>query len=213
MNKRIIIWLIEEDLFYLNNLKNAVSKADGMDCSHSFIKCTDLFSELKNTQFPDVLIVDISLCIKHGFKEIKKIKTITPETNIIIITLNDDEEAILNALCSGASGYILKTSPNLKIIETINEVVNGGVVISPFIAKKLISIFTKAFYPEQNYKLTIREKEILDLVVRGLTKKKIAERLFLSFYTIDTHMRSIYNKLQVSSRSDAVAKTIKEKII
>jgi DNA-binding NarL/FixJ family response regulator len=145
-----------------------------------------------------------------GLEGIRLIKSISPSTHVIMLTVFDDQEKIFKAICAGASGYLLKTSPEEKIAVSIREVMNGGAAMTPSIAQKVIEMFANLAAPKGDYGLTSREREILNLAVQGLIKKEIADRLDLSFHTVDAHLRNIYTKLQVNTRAGAVSKALKE---
>lgn len=207
------VWIIEDNELYKRNLISLLHESSNLTCIKSFNRCEDAISELRDSWEPEILLVDIGLPGMSGLEGIQKLKKISPGSQIIMLTVYDDDDKVFAALCAGASGYLLKTSSADKIIEAINDVVNGGVVMNPPIAKKVIDIFIKNNTPVKNYDLTEREKQILEMMIKGLTKKKIADQLYLSFHTIDTHLRSIYNKLHVHSKSSAIVKSIREHIV
>lgn len=121
---------------------------------------------------------------------------------------------MFEAICAGASGYLLKPSSTDDVVRAIQEVRQGAAPINSYIAQKVLNLFTRMAVPHhEDYGLTRRERDVLQLMVDGLTMKKIAERLFVSYYTIDTHVTNIYEKLHVHSRSGAVAKALKERLI
>ena len=135
----------------------------------------------------------------------------------MILTVFDDADKILRAVCSGASGYLLKTSGVEEIAEAIRQVMEGGAPMTPKVAKRVLDLFvkTESQQPQQSedYRLTDREKDILRLMVEGLIKKEIADRLDISVHTVSTHLRSIYEKLHVNTNTGAVAKALKEDLI
>jgi len=130
-----------------------------------------------------------------------------------MLTVHEDNDKIFQSICAGASGYLLKKSPAAKIVESIKEAQEGGAPMNAQIARKVLDIFAKTAAPRGNYALTQREKDILHLVVEGPSPKMIAGKLSLSLHTVTTHMKNIYAKLQVHSRSEAVAKTLKEHLL
>jgi DNA-binding NarL/FixJ family response regulator len=147
-----------------------------------------------------------------GLEGIQKFKQLTPSTQIIIITVHEDSDSIFQAICSGAAGYLLKDSPGEKIIEAIHDVQKGGSPINAQIARKVLKAFAASNIPSPDYDLTGREREILLHMINGLTKKEIGIKLSLSYHTIDTHVRKIYERLHVNKRSSAVAKALIQKI-
>jgi DNA-binding NarL/FixJ family response regulator len=162
---------------------------------------------------PDIILLDIGLPGMSGVEGIKHFNKLLPNTKIIMLTIYDDNENIFDAVCNGASGYLLKDSSPEKIIVSIMEVLQGGASMNSSIANKVLKMF-RNFVPEhKDYQLSEREVEILQFLTNGLSKKQIAENLFISYHTVDSHIRKIYNKLEVHSSSAAVAKVIKEKLI
>jgi DNA-binding NarL/FixJ family response regulator len=209
----IILWIVEDNDLYKKNLAKLINSSKGLVCNKTFTNCEDVLKTLYNSVIPDIILLDIGLPGMGGIEGIKKIRLFSPSLYIIIITVYDDDDNIFKAVCAGASGYILKSSTDENILESIRSVLNGGSPISPSIARKVLRMFSSQNTAHSNYSLTDRERIILQMIVDGLTKKKIADKLFLSFHTIDTHVRNIYNKLHVNSRSNAIAKTIKERLL
>jgi DNA-binding NarL/FixJ family response regulator len=148
-----------------------------------------------------------------GIEGIEKFKILFPSTYIVILTVYDDNDKVFNAICAGASGYLLKDSPSEKIISSIEEVLAGGAPMNMPIAHKVLEMFAQLKHKKSDYGLTEREKEILQHMVAGLTKQQIADKIFVSFHTVDSHLKHIYTKLQVNTRSGAVSKAYKEHIL
>jgi DNA-binding NarL/FixJ family response regulator len=148
-----------------------------------------------------------------GIELIPELKKLSPSSKIIIITIHDDDENVFNAICAGASGYLLKDLSSDSIANSISEVMNGGAPMNSHIAKKVLNMFRDQNIKSEGYDLSEREKEILALLVDGLSKKQIAENIFLSHHTVDSHIRNIYAKLEVHSRSSAISKAIREKLL
>lgn len=151
----------------------------------------------------------------NGIEVTQHINDLFPEIKILIQTVFNDSEKIFQALCAGASGYILKNDPPIKYLEAINQVYNGGAPISASVAKKVLGFFANKNVAltspgSTDYQLSIREKEILHLMVEGHNYKDIADRSFISYETVRTHVKHIYKKLHVASRSEAVMKAIQQ---
>lgn len=210
---KIEIWVIEDNRNYSQALFELINSTKNYFCNKIFEDCEGALELLNKDTFPDIILLDIELKGMSGIEGILKFKEIIPSTDIIIITIYDDDENIFNSICNGASGYLLKNSSPEKIVLSIDEVVNGGAPMNGEVAKKILKMFSKFKPSQNNYSLTEREKEILGLLVDGLTKKKISEKIYLSYHTVDTHVKNIYLKLHVNSRGLAVAKSIKEKLI
>lgn len=165
---------------------------------------------------PDVLLMDIDLPGMSGIEGIKKVKVILPETIILVLTIYDENEVIFDALCAGASGYLVKKTPPSRLLEAIKEANEGGAPMSGHIARKVVAFFQQkkvATTSDSNILLTPREKEVLSGLVEGNSYKAIASTLFISVETVRFHFRNIYKKLHVHSQSEAVSKAIKEGLI
>lgn len=164
---------------------------------------------------PDVVLMDIEMPGMNGIEVAQHINDVFPHIKILIQTVFNDSEKIFQALCAGASGYILKNDPPHKYLEAINEVYNGGAPISPSVAKKVLGFFANKNVMltapgSTDFQLSDREKEILHLMVEGHNYKTIADKSFISYETVRTHVKHIYKKLHVASRSEAVLKAIQQ---
>lgn len=210
---KVNVWIIEDNELYSKNLAALLNQNEDINCEHTFSNCEDALKEMQESFSPQVFLVDIGLPGMSGIEGIQQIKRISPTSHIIIITVYDDDQKIFKALCAGASGYLLKSSPDEKIIEAITDVLNGGAPMNAQIAKKALDMLLTSRFRKSDYGLTDRERDILGLVVEGFPKKQIADRLNISYYTVDTHIKNIYAKLHVQSSSGAVSKALKERLI
>lgn len=210
----IDIIVIEDNTLFRKTLVDFINQSSEMSCSHSYISCEEALRVMEGKALdPDIILLDIGLPGMTGIEGITPLKNISPSAKVIILTIRDDDESIFKAICSGASGYLLKDSTSDIILEAVKEVLNGGAPMNSSIAARVLRMF-KDFAPVQgDYSLTKREKEILKFLVEGLSKNSIAEKLFLSYHTVDGHIRKIYEKLEVHSASSAVAKALKENLI
>lgn len=159
---------------------------------------------------PDVILQDISLPGMTGLEAIRHVKNLFPSTEIIMFTIHDDSERIFKALCAGATGYLLKSTPLPKIKESIVQVHRGEGAISPSIARKVMAYFKPERKPKEE--LTARELQIVQCLVEGLSYKMIADKLLMSVNTVCFHVKNIYTKLQVNSKSEVVAKSLRGEI-
>jgi DNA-binding NarL/FixJ family response regulator len=164
---------------------------------------------------PDVVIMDIEMPGISGIEAVRAIKSALPHLHILMQTVFEDDEKVFAAICAGASGYILKSTSPDKLIEAIREVHSGGSPMSPAIARKVLQLFQHQFaqVPDDFQPLTGREKEILSLMVKGHSYKMIAGACQISFNTVHSHIKKIYEKLHVNSASEAVAKAIKQRLV
>lgn len=202
----INVGIVEDDKDLRENLMLFINESEGFSCVHSF---TD--AEMALEQIPklslDVVLMDIHLPQKDGISCVKSLVEITPQTDYVMCTSFEDTETVFKALKVGAKGYITKTSSPSKILEAITDVFNGGSPMSSNIARKIVESFQADLKENSEIKkLTEREKEILALLSEGFRYKEIAYKLFLSTETVRTHIRNIYVKLQVNSRTDALNK-------
>jgi len=214
MIRPIDVIIIEDNELLRDSLKEAINKSIDINCKHTFSSgeaALDLIE--KDELVPDIILLDIGLPGINGIELIPGLKRLSPSSKIIIITVHDDDENVFNAICAGASGYLLKDMSSEKIVTSINEVMNGGAPMNLHIAKKVLTMFRDQNVKSDGYDLSERENEILSLLVEGLSKKQIAEKIFLSHHTVDSHIRNIYVKLEVHTRGSAVSKAIKEKLL
>ena len=209
----IDVWVVEDNEEYRSVLVEVINSAPDIKCSQSFVRCEQAIAALEVESPPQVMLMDIILPGMSGIAGIQPIKSLSPSTVIIMLTVCEDNGMIFRSLCVGASGYLLKKSPGVKIVESIREAHAGGAPMTAQIARKVLDAFTLTATPHDDYALTWREKDILQLVVDGLSPKMIAGKLTLSLHTVTTHMRNIYAKLHVHSRSEAVVKALREHLL
>jgi len=207
------VWVVEDETLFRNTLVRVLNNTAGIQCKEAFPSVEEALKILERKSLPDVILMDIVLSGMDGILGTSRIKAIAPSVDIMILTNYSDDDKIFRALCAGASGYLLKTLPPKEIRAAIREVVDGGAPMNAQIARKVLEMFSRLSPPQGEYSLTEREKDILRHMVDGLTKRKIAESLFLSYFTVDTHVKNIYTKLHVHTRSGAVAKVLKEHLV
>ena len=208
-----LIWIVEDNKVYRQNLEKVLISVPWISECRSFETGENVIEDILHQTPPDVVLLDIGLPGIDGITTLLRIKRISPSTKILILTIQDDKESVFQAISGGADGYLLKASTIDSIIQSIEEVINGGSPINSFIAGKILSVFKNKSNPSAEYRLTDREKEILEMLVQGISRKKIAASLFLSFHTVDFHIRNIYSKLHVNTLSEAVGKSIRERIV
>ena len=209
----ITVWIVEDNDEYRETMQDLIESRPGMHCPYAFEACEPVLTVLQTEYPPEVILMDIGLPGMSGIEGVQRIHAISPATHIVMLTIHEDNDTIFRAICAGASGYLLKMSSTGKIFEAIQEARTGGVVMNAQIARRVLNMFTQFATPKQDYDLTEREEEVLQHLVDGKKKTQIADALFLSFHTIDTHMRNIYSKLHVHCRSDAVKKAIQERLV
>lgn len=168
------------------------------------------------TEKPDVVLMDIDMPVVNGIEGVKMIKLVSPHTQIIMLTVFEDDDKIFESIKAGADGYILKKAIPTELINAVKNASVGGSSISPGVATKVLQAFRKKENAPTNtetFSLSKREKEVLELLTKGYSYKKIAADLFVSIDTIGSHIKNIYSKLQVNSAPEAVAKALKLKIV
>jgi two-component system nitrate/nitrite response regulator NarL len=209
----ITIAIVEDHTDLRNSLKLILSTSPGFTVVGCYDRCEPLLEELKETE-PQVILMDIGLPGISGIEGVRQIKKILPETHILMLTIYEDDAQVFQAVCAGADGYLLKRCSPIEILQAIEQVVEGGVPMTPSIAQKVIKMF-RNFAPktEQCEDLTPREYDVLRALVDGLDYKQIAQRHFISLDTVRNHIRHIYEKLQVHSKSEAVAKALQQHLV
>lgn len=209
----ITIWLIEDNHIFRNTVARVLNTSEGLECSQQFSNAEDALDALAGGAVPEVILLDVELPGQSGIDAISVIKSIAPSTRVVMLTAFDDHDKIFRAICAGASGYLLKTAPVERIVGSIQEALHGGAPLTPQVAQKVLKMFSGMAQPKQDYGLTVREQKILELMTQGLIKKEIADQLDLSYHTVDTHLRNIYTKLHVHTRTGAVAKALNEHLL
>ncbi len=208
----VTVWLVEDNETFRNTVARALMRIPSLECSHRFPNAEEALEALEGGAVANVILLDVEMPGINGVEAVRRIRSLSPSTRVIMFTVVDSDDKIFQAICAGASGYLLKTSSVQKIAEAIHEVHTGGAPMTPKVARSVLDMFARLPVPRQDYGLTEREEEILELTVDGLIKKEIAERLSLSYHTVDTHLRNIYTKLHVHTRGGAVAKAVKERL-
>jgi len=208
----ITIWLIEDNHTFRRTVARVLNNVERMQCSQTFSNAEDAIDAIRGGAVPDVILVDVELPGQNGIQAVTTIKSVAPSVRLVMLTAFDDHDKIFRALCAGASGYLLKTAPVERIVEGIQEAIQGGAPMTPQVAQKVLKMFSDLAQPKNDYGLTEREQKILALMTKGLIKKEIADQLDLSYHTVDTHLRNIYTKLHVHSRTGAVAKALNERL-
>lgn len=208
----ITVWLVEDNETFRNTVGRALSKVTTLDCAQRFPNAEEAITALEGGAVANVILLDVELPGMNGVEAVRRIKSLSPSTRVIMLTVIDSHDKIFSAICAGASGYLLKTSPAQKIVDAIAEVHMGGAPMTPQVARSVLDMFARLPVARNDYGLTEREQKILELMTRGLIKKEIADQLTLSYHTVDTHLRNIYTKLHVHTRTGAVAKALKERL-
>lgn len=211
--KPVRVAIIEDERDLREGLESLINLTPGFVCVKGFRSVETALTQISAVDV-DLILTDIGLPKMNGIDGIKIFRENFPDLPIIVLTVYDENEKIFQALCAGASGYLLKNTPPAQIIEALNEVLNGGAPMSPEVARRVVSLFRKFSPPEiSNYKLTDQEKQILKMLVDGHHYKTAAHELNISIHTVSFHLRNIYNKLHVHSKTEAVAKALREGLV
>lgn len=193
-------------------LRLLVDSTDGMQCVETFEDARDAANRIETTQ-PDVVLMDIDMPHVNGIEGVAMIRGRFPKLRIIMQTVFEDEDKIFDALCAGADGYILKRASPDELIAGIMDVVKGGAPMSPSVARKVLLLASGKERRSTDLGLTAREREVLGLLVQGHSYKMISDRCNISAGTVNTHVRSIYDKLQVHSAAGAVSLAIRKGLV
>ena len=194
-------------------LRFLVDQSPGFRCAAAYRSMEEAIAGIGATP-PDIVLTDIGLPGMSGIDGIRQLKHRFPDLRIVALTVYDDDERIFDALCAGASGYLLKRTTPTRLVECLGEVINGGAPMSPEVAQRVIRLFKDIRPPaREDYGLTPHEVRLLGLLAEGHGYRTAAEELNSSINTIAFHMKNIYSKLQVHSKSEAVAKALRHRIV
>lgn len=211
----INVVIVEDNNTIRNGLTALINGTNEYNCVGSYSDCESFLAEINKFRI-DVVLMDIGLPGISGIEGVKEAKKTLPDLNVLMLTVYEERNVIFEALCAGATGYLVKNTPPVRLLEAIKDAHNGGAPMSSHIARKVITIFqnqteTKTEGPHHN--LSDRELDVLNLLAEGNNYQEIADKLFISIDTVRHHIRNIYKKLHVHSQSEAVAKAIKKGII
>jgi DNA-binding NarL/FixJ family response regulator len=209
----IRVAVVEDNAELREGLARLIDGGSSTGCVGVYGRCEELLAALTGIR-PDVIVMDIGLPGMSGIEGVAMIKSVSPATEILMVTVYEDEENIFQAIRAGASGYLLKKSLPGRLLEAIAEVHAGGAPITASIARKVLAAFKGnplSSSPESS--LSLREKEILSALVNGQSYKMIADSCFISIDTVRSHIKSIYGKLRVHSKSEAVAAALKNRLV
>jgi DNA-binding NarL/FixJ family response regulator len=207
MKYKIIIfednYLVQESLKALLELNNNITICGVYDNAKNMVR-------IYETHLPDLVITDIDMPDVNGLDGLKSLKSKHPDAKVMMLTVFEENDKVLNAICLGANGYILKSSSADKILESIHDVINGGSPLTPSIASKILQHFPKNTFNSNNEmeSLTIKEREVLDWLVKGYSYKMIAAELDKGIETVRTQIRKVYKKLNVQSNAEAIIKAL-----
>lgn len=198
---QIKVFIYDDNNARRDSLKALLELSPELVFAGEAVNCSHVIDDMESN-FPDVVLMDINMPVADGIEGLKKIKENFPHIKVLMQTVFDDSDKVFDCIRNGASGYILKKDSPQRILQAIQEVYDGGAVMNPGIALKVLDYFQ----PQKiNNPLSGRETEVLTLLADGLSYKMVADKLFLSFNTVNTHVKHIYEKLHVSSLGQAIA--------
>lgn len=211
----IRVAIVEDNNTIREGLSVLINGTEGYSCLGAFVSCEKFFESQKIYDV-DVILMDIGLPGMSGIEGVRKAKELNPKADILMLTVYEENKIVFEALCAGACGYLVKKTPPSRLLEAIKEVYEGGSPMSSQIARQVINVFQQTVNDsrqESDFNLSGREKEVLNLLSDGNNYQEIGEKLFISVDTVRHHIRNIYKKLHVHSRSEAVAKAIRKGLI
>lgn len=205
--------LLYEDNFQLSESIQVMMRLnENLKVVGSFANPSDVTTQMEKLR-PDLVIMDIDMPIMNGIEAVTKVRKVNRETPIIMLTVFDDNQHVFDAICAGATGYLLKKHISTKLFSAIDEVMTGGAPMSPSIARMVLGSVQQKAAPENPYQLTPKEREVLGSLSKGNSYKLIAAEVGISIDTVRSHIRKIYEKLRVHSQTQAVTKAIQEKLV
>ena len=208
----IKISIYDDNIALLESLSYLIRGTYGFELCHTSANANDILNDCGQL-CPDVILMDIDMPGISGIEATMLVKNTFPDVNIMILTVFEDKDKIFEALCAGATGYMLKKTSSIEIIRAIEELHKGGSPMSSGIARKVLEYFSKPTQIDNKYQLTSREQVILQHLLAGDSYKMIADKCFISIGTVYSHINNIYKKLQVNSKSEAVIKALKENLV
>jgi len=211
------VWVVEDQMILRESLVEVINSEPTLHCPFSFSSCERFVQALDAGEVPELVLMDIGLPGMSGIEGVRRLRSMSPTSRVIILTIHEEDDQVFQAICAGASGYLLKPSRPEELVHALVEVQKGASPINPYIARKMLRLFSSLNKPRSqdvdSYGLSGREVEILQHLVEGLTLQQIADELHLSYHTVSNHVRNVYAKLHVRSRAKAVAKALREELI
>ncbi|MBI5216201.1 MAG: response regulator transcription factor [Ignavibacteriae bacterium] len=208
----LTIWIVDDQRDVHTSIKNTIEDANWNVSLQSFSSCEDAIKHLQQGVVPDIILQDISIPGKmSGIHALEIYKQKIPDTKIIMFTIHEDDFNVLESIRRGAKGYFAKSSPNVRVIQTIKDALEGLVPIDPHVAGNILKYLSMSTDVHREFQLTDRETEILQMLITKKTRTMIADELFISNNTLKKHIQHIYDKLQVHNRAEAIVVALKMK--
>src|SRR5215469_4322093 len=212
-DQTIRVAIIEDVRTLRDGLSALIDGTPGFQCTGRFRSAEEAIESLLNN-LPHVVLADIGLPGMSGIEAVRLLREQFPSLTLLMLTVYDDDDRVFEALCAGASGYLLKKTPPARLLESLKEAVQGGAPMSPEIARRVVELFREIRPPDKSdEQLTAHELRLLKLLVQGYSYKAAATALGVSINTVCFHIKKIYEKLQVHSKSEAVAKALRQRLV
>ncbi len=208
--RKINVAILDDDKQYRTLLSETISSSEGFECVGIYKNCDEALRKIEH-DLPDILLLDIEMPGKSGIDSLKIVKSNFPTVRVLMLTVHSDNEGIFQSLRAGAVGYLLKSSPKEKLLDAIRDSMEGGVAFSGEVAQKVLRYFRLPGGEEEFSELSRRESEVLELLMEGHSTEAIADRLFISIFTVRFHLHNIYVKLHVNSKAEALTKALKNR--
>ncbi len=209
----IKILIYEDNPQLREGLSMLINGSDGYEVLATYKNCNNVVDEVEAWK-PDVILMDIDMPGVNGIEGVRLIRRVNAEVKILMLTVFDDNKNVFDSLKAGANGYVLKKTPPARLLEYISEAASGGAPMTASIATQVLKMFSDIKDPVYaDYNLSEREKQVLQFLVNGYSYKMIAAEMFIAIDTVRSHIKKIYEKLHVNSKSEAVAKAFKDNII
>ena len=207
----IDVAIVEDDLKLSREYAELLNATEGLHCIGVYGSVEDVLKDIEDT-LPDVVLMDIGLPGMSGIEGIRNVKAILPSSDVIMLTVYDDDDKVFRSICAGATGYILKDTPPDELVSFVKRIKTGAPMSASIARRVLDMVRHEAGASAADFQLTRRESDILHWLVEGLTEKKIGEKLFISPQTVHSNIKHIYDKLHVHSRSEVVAKAMRTRL-
>lgn len=209
----IKVLVYEDNPQLRDTLTILLNGTDGYDLVGAFANCSDILADVEVLK-PDVILMDINMPEMDGIEGLKKLRVKNNDVKVLMLTVFDDNQNVFESIRNGANGYVLKKTPPAKLLEYIQEAQTGGAPMTSSIATQVLKMFSATHKKDnEDFDLSEREKDVLQLLVNGYSYKLIAADLFISIDTVRSHIKKIYDKLHVNSKSEAVAKALRSRMI
>lgn len=207
------VWLIEDNVAFRDAIRFALDARPNLYQTQVFGSCEEALAKVATEEKPDLILLDVGLPGMDGIEGVTHFRKALPEVVLLILTVFENDDKIFRAICSGATGYLLKSEPVKSIIQSLDHAIEGGAPMNPRIARRVLEMFTKMAPVKKDYGLSTREQEVLQQMVLGLSKKQIADKLDLSIHTVNTFVRGVYRKLHVNCQTAAVSVAMRDGVV